>query len=65
MENLYCSPSVGNTPERIAFLKESAQHAFDNFNWYGDSKYKMLEIAACVELLGYGVIFLPEFNCPA
>lgn len=56
------SPPVGNTPDRIAYLKDCIQRNFDNFNWYGNQKYKMLIIAAQAELSGYGIKFEPTYT---
>lgn len=60
-----CSPPVGNTPERIQFLKDSIQSNYDRHNWDGNQHAKILMIAAHVELIGYGITFEPEYNCPA
>lgn len=55
-----------NDEERIEWLKYSIQKNFDDENWYGyNAKKKLFSIAAQVELLGKGIVFTPQYNCPA
>ena len=59
-------PDAYNSPERINWLKEQIQSRYDKENWCGlNSHERLCQIAAKVELLGYGINFEPDYNCPA
>lgn len=52
--------------QRIEFLKDAIQRYYDNENWRGLTTHeRLLDIAAKTELLSYGIIFEPTYNCPS
>ena len=55
------------TPERIEYLKSIIQRQYDHENWYGQdrawARKRVLVIAAHLELLKYGIVFAPVYNC--